>query len=151
MLLIGAGAVTTALGDVVDTFVIALVVVLNSAIGVFQEGRAERSLAALEAMSAPRATVVRDGVVVVVAASELVPGDVVHLRGGDIVPADIRLLEAFDLQIDEAASTGESLPVSRSVDEPALSGTVVTRGRATGVVSATGMRKQSRPDCGARR
>ena len=92
MLLIGAGAVTTALGDVVDTFVIALVVVLNSAIGVVQEGRAERSLAALEAMSAPRATVTRDGAVWCVAASELVPGDIVHLRGGDIVPADIRLL-----------------------------------------------------------
>ncbi|MFC5286730.1 cation-translocating P-type ATPase [Actinokineospora guangxiensis] len=137
LLLIAAIAVSSALGDLTDTAVIAAVIVLNTAVGVAQELRAERALAALRSMSAPTARVLRDGVVRRRPAGEVVPGDVVLLEAGDIVPADADLLTHHLLQVDEAALTGESVPVDKDGGE-VRAGTVVTRGRASGLVTRTG-------------
>ncbi|MGH8869838.1 MAG: cation-translocating P-type ATPase [Actinomycetes bacterium] len=138
MLLLAAGVVTAVVGDVTDTAVIAVVVVLNTTIGVVQEVRAGRAIAELNRLAAPRARVTRDGVLATLAAGELVPGDVVHLDAGDIVPADGTVLEAHRLQLDESATTGESVPVEHEVGSEVLSGTVVTRGRAVVTVTRTG-------------
>ena len=152
LLLLGAAAVTVALRDVVDTVVIGLVVVLNTTVGVVQEIRAERTVRALRRMSAPTARVIRDRSHLVIPAAELVPGDLVQLDAGDIVPADARLLEATALQVDESALTGEAVPVEKDAHaemggglDPRESvglvhaGTVVTKGRARAFVTATGM------------
>jgi P-type Ca2+ transporter type 2C len=145
LLLLAAAALTVVLRDVADLIVISLVVVLNTAVGVTQEVRAEHALSALRNLSAPTARVVRDGVLRLRPAIDLVPGDQVMLEPGDIVPADLRLLRANRLQVDESALTGESVPVERYVgaEEQAAqvrSGTVVTDGRATGIVTGTGVR-----------
>ena len=139
LLLLGAAALAVALGDLTDTAVIVAVVVLNTAVGVLQELRAERALAALRGLSAPTARVVRDGSQTIRPAAEIVPGDRLLLEAGDIVPADATIERAYHLQVDEAALTGESVPVDK--DQPAAevyAGTVVTRGRATAVVTRTG-------------
>ncbi|MCK6574280.1 HAD-IC family P-type ATPase [Myxococcota bacterium] len=150
-LLFGAAALALAFGHAVDAGVITVVVLLNAVIGAFQEGRAERSLAALRRLSQLTARVVRDGVEVAVEARMLVPGDVIVLQAGDAVPADARLLEGAALQLAEAALTGESQPVPKSL--PALdegtpladrhnmvhAGTHVAAGRARAVVVATGL------------
>lgn len=138
LLLCIAFVVVLLLGDVSDAVIIALVVVLNSAIGVIQEVRAENAISALDRMAAPRARVRRDGNVHEIAAAELVVDDVVRLEAGDVVPADLVLDEAVDLEVDEAAMTGESVPVPRTVGDVAMSGTTVTRGRGFGVVVRTG-------------
>lgn len=138
LLLCVAFVVVLLLGDVSDAVIIALVVVLNSAIGVIQEVRAENAISALDRMAAPRARVRRDGNVHEIAAADLVVNDVVRLEAGDVVPADLVLDEAVDLEVDEAAMTGESVPVPRTVGDVAMSGTTVTRGRGLGVVVRTG-------------
>jgi P-type Ca2+ transporter type 2C len=138
LLLLAAGAVTAAVGDVTDTAVIAVVIILNTTIGVVQELRAERAITALRRMAAPAAKVRRDGAVTSIATAELVPGDSVLLDAGDIVPADGTLYEVHQLQLDESAMTGESLPVEKAVADELQSGTVVTRGRAELVVTRTG-------------
>ncbi len=151
LLLLGAAAITVALHDVVDTVVIGLVVVLNTAVGVVQEIRAERTVRALRRLAAPTARVIRDGSHLVIPAAELVPGDLVQLDAGDIVPADARLLEATALQVDESALTGEAVPVEKDAQaEPGgaqrpredvgvvYAGTVVTKGRARALVTSTG-------------
>jgi Ca2+-transporting ATPase len=138
VLLLAAVAVTTALGDWPDTIVIALVVVVNTTIGVAQEVRADRAIAALDRLAAPTARVVRDGVDVVIPAAEVVRGDLVHLEAGDIVPADLTLTAAHRVQVDEAALTGESVPVAKSAGDEASAGTVAVTGRATGIVIRTG-------------
>jgi P-type Ca2+ transporter type 2C len=138
LLLLGACAVTIILRDATDTAVILAVVVLNSALGVVQERRAERALVALDNLAAPTARVVRDDASVVVPAAIVVPGDVVHLDAGDIVPADTRVLESHRLQVNEAALTGESIPVERVEDDELSSGTVITRGRGVALVIRTG-------------
>lgn len=99
-----------------DAIIILAIVVINAIIGVAQEAKAEKSLEALERMSAPHAKVVRDGNVVVIEARELVVGDVVEIETGDSVPADLRLTEAVNLKIGEAALTGESLPVEKTTE-----------------------------------
>ncbi|SCL34006.1 Ca2+-transporting ATPase [Micromonospora nigra] len=137
-LLLAAAVVTTALRDYPDTAVIVLVVLVNTAIGVVQEVRADRAIAALDQLAAPTARVVRDGQDVVLPAAELVRGDLVRVEAGDVVPADLRLTEASRLHLDESALTGESVPVGRGADEEASAGTVVTTGRATGTVVRTG-------------
>ena len=150
-LLIGAAIISGWLGDLTDTVAIVVIVVLNATVGVVQEYRAQRAVAALRRMSAPTARVLRDGAIIRVPARELVPGDIVHVEAGDVVPADMRLITATDLGVDESTLTGESVPVSKSVDvvdvhAPALGerlnmaykSTLVTRGRASGVVIATG-------------
>jgi len=152
LVLLAAAVVSGVIGDVEDTVVIAVILVLNAAIGFFQEYRAENALAALKAMAAPTALARRDGELATVAAADLVTGDVVALEAGAVVPADLRLLEAARLGVNESALTGESVPVEKSVaaldrDTQALgdrrnmaySGTIVTGGRGTGVVVATGM------------
>jgi Ca2+-transporting ATPase len=137
-----------------EAIAIFAVVLLNATMGYIQESRAEAAVAALRAMSAADAHVVRDGERRTVPASEIVPGDVIHIEEGDTVPADARLIEATALQTAEASLTGESLPVSKDaepIDEDAVigdrhnmvfSGTSATYGRATAIVTATGMRTE---------
>jgi magnesium-transporting ATPase (P-type) len=150
-ILLIAAAVTLLVGDLVDTAVIAAVLLINASIGFTQELRARKAMESLAALSAPHALVVRDSESVEIEAERLVPGDVVRLASGDRAPADVRLVEARELDVDESALTGESSPVRKTteaLDEPALvagdrtnmayAGTSVTRGRGTGIVVATG-------------
>jgi Ca2+-transporting ATPase len=137
-LLLAAGAVTAALSDITDTLVIALVVVVNTAIGVSQEVRADRAIAALDRLAAPTARVVRDGMDMTIAAADLVRGDLIRLEAGDIIPADVEIREPVRLRIDESALTGESVTVSRKSGEQGYAGTVVVTGRTAGVVVRTG-------------
>jgi P-type Ca2+ transporter type 2C len=152
LVLIGAAVVSGFIGELADTIVILAIVIANAIIGFVQEYRADRAMAALKEMAAPVATVLRQGEAAKVAASLLVPGDVVLLDAGSIVPADMRLIEAAQLKVEEAALTGESVPVDklaavlRQQDLPladrtnmAFKGTVVSYGRGAGVVVATGM------------
>ncbi|MEW6331171.1 MAG: HAD-IC family P-type ATPase, partial [Pseudomonadota bacterium] len=123
LVLIAAAIVSGLIGDVTDTLVIVAIVVLNAVIGFVQEYRAERAIAALKQMAALTAHVVRGGHSQMVPAAELVPGDVVRIEAGNAVPADLRLLEAVQLKIEEAALTGESQPVEkieRALHEPEL-------------------------------
>lgn len=138
LLLLGALVVVLILGDVPDAVIIAAVVVLNTTIGVVQEVRAENAISALEQVSAPRARVRRDGRWEELSSRLVVVGDVVRLEAGDVVPADLRLVEAVALDVDEASMTGESLPVARADGDELLSGTVITHGRGRGVVVRTG-------------
>jgi cation-transporting ATPase F len=147
--LLVAAAVTYAIGEPVDASVILGVVLANAAIGFVQEARAERALDALAAMVTVDARVIRDGTQHRVPARDLVPGDIVRLAAGDKVSADVRLLSVHDLHVDESALTGESVPVGKrqavlSSDtvlsdraNMAFSGTLVTAGRATGIVVTT--------------
>jgi len=147
--LLAAALVTALLGDHVDAIVIMAVVLLNAFVGFVQESRAEQALAALVAMTRTVATVIRDGRRHRVPSTEIVTGDLVALEAGDKVPADLRLVEAADLRLDESALTGESTPVSKDPApvgeveladrrDMAYSGTFVTGGRGTGVVVAVG-------------
>jgi magnesium-transporting ATPase (P-type) len=150
LVLIAAAAVSALLGEIVDAAVIVGVVVINAAIGFIQEGKAEQALNAIRRMLSLNATVVRDGKRLTIPAEELVPGDLVRLASGDRVPADLRLIAARNLQIEESALTGESVPVQKSVEPVAAdaalgdrspsawSGTLVTMGQGTGVVVGTG-------------
>ena len=138
LLLLAAGLVTTAVGDVTDTAIIAIVVVLNTSIGVVQEVRAEHAISALGRLAAPAAKVVRDRRVTSLPAAQVVPGDLAVLDAGDVVPADGVLTEAHQLQVDESAMTGESVPVERVGGDEVQAGTVVTRGRARVTVTRTG-------------
>ena len=155
ILLIVAAAISALLGETVDAIAIVTIVVLNTVMGVVQEGKAQQELAALKKMASPEAQVMRDGHRVSVPARELVPGDIVFLETGNFVPADVRLLEAVNLKIEEAALTGESVPVEKNAlsvldsdaslgdrRNTAFSGTVVTYGRGSGVVVSTGMHTQ---------
>jgi Ca2+-transporting ATPase len=152
LVLLGAAVVSVLIRHWGDAGVIAAILLLNAVIGFFQEYRADKALAALKSMAAPTAVALRDGGATQLPASELVPGDVVLMEAGRIVPADLRLLEAARLRADEAALTGESVPVdkiSAALEGEDLAvgdrrnllhkGTFVTHGRATGVVVATGM------------
>ncbi|MFI7602386.1 cation-translocating P-type ATPase [Actinoplanes sp. NPDC049681] len=137
-LLLVAAVITSLLGDLADTAVIVLVVTVNTLIGVVQEVRADAAIAALDRLAAPTARVVRDGRDMILPAADLVRDDLVRLEAGDVVPADVRLTEAQRATFDESALTGESVPVSRVVDDEAASGTVLTTGRAAGIVVRTG-------------
>ena len=149
--LLAAAIVAGLLGEFIDMWVIIGVVLATVAIGFIQEGKAEASLEALKKMLVVECTVLRDGETKTIAARELVPGDAVLLEGGDRVPADLRLFSVKNLSIDEAALTGESIPVLKDIEpvvRPNLSpgqqsgmcfnGTFITRGRGQGVVVATG-------------
>lgn len=107
-LLLAAAVVTALTGDLSDTVVIAIVVALNTCVGVVQEVRAERAVTALQSMSAPQASVLRDGVQETVATTDVVPGDVLLLQSGDVVGADGDVQDSHQLQADEAPLTGES-------------------------------------------
>jgi Ca2+-transporting ATPase len=140
--LLAAAALTAVTGDLTDAAVIGLVVFVNTTVGVAQELRADRAVAALSALTAPKARVRREGAEREVAAPDIVPGDVLVLSEGDIVPADATLLEAHALLVDEAALTGESVPVGKVADvsehAKLSAGTVVAKGRAVALVTATG-------------
>ncbi len=139
-------------GEFFEPILILLIVILNAVLGVLQESKAEKALDALQNMSAPHARVLRDGKEQVIAAMELVPGDIIKLEAGDFVPADARLVESFNLKSEESALTGESLPSEKDaaaeIGEKAglgdrknmvYSGCSVTYGRGVAVVTATGM------------
>lgn len=150
LVLLAAAVLTIAIGDITDTIVILLVVVVNAAVGVTQERRAIHAVAALRQLSAPSARVLRDGVGARVPTRDLVPGDVLLLVTGDVVGADARLVAARELQVDEALLTGESLPSDRvpgvlAADVPLAdrtnmvhAGTLVAHGTGQAVVVATG-------------
>ncbi len=153
-LLLAACALSGALGEVADAIAIGAIVIINAFVGFFQEYRAERAILALRSMTAPRARVIRNAHVEIIAAADVVPGDVLVLEAGDIVAADARLLEANVLSTMEAALTGESTPVTKDVrasapDAPLAErrdcvflGTTVATGTALAEVTATGMRTE---------
>ena len=154
-ILVVAAIVAGALGEWADTAAIVAIVLFNGLIGFLQEGRAQRALGALRRLSAPNARVVRGGQPLVVPAREIVVGDLIALEAGDHVPADARLVEARGLAAQEAALTGESLPVVKDAVSPlptelplgdratlVHAGTVVASGRGTALVVGTGMRTQ---------
>jgi Ca2+-transporting ATPase len=155
ILLIAAAVISGLLGEWIDAAAILLIVVLNAVMGVIQESRAEEALAALKKMASPEARILRDGKRITIPASQLVPGDIVSLEAGNFIPADLRLLEAVNLRVEEAALTGESLPVQKNamtilngevplgdMTNCAFMGTLVNYGRGTGVVTSTGMSTQ---------
>lgn len=155
IMLIVAAVISAVLGEGIEAAAIMAIVILNAALGVIQERRAEQALAALRKLAAPEAHIIRDGSRQVIPSHLLVPGDLVLLEAGNYVPADVRLLEAVNLRIDEAALTGESVPVQKDAsarleaDIPlgdrkntAFMGTMSTYGRGKGIVVATGMRTQ---------
>ncbi len=152
IVLIAAAIVSGIIGELSDTIAIIVIVVLNAIIGFIQEYRAEKAMAALKKMAAPSATVIRDGKPLDIPASELVPGDIIILEAGKIVPADMRLIECAQLKVEEAALTGESVPVEKHIEvlkdeaiplgdrkNMAYKGTVISYGRGKGVVVATGL------------
>ncbi|MDO9507791.1 MAG: HAD-IC family P-type ATPase [Thermovirgaceae bacterium] len=150
-LLGGASAISLLMGETLDATAILIVIMLNAVIGFTTEFRAEKALLALRAMISPNAVTLREGKVRTVSASFIVPGDIILLEAGDVVPADSRVFEQFNLAVDEAALTGESLPVDKSVSplppkteladrkNCLFSGTAIVRGSGRAVVFATGM------------
>ena len=152
LVLLAAAAISAFLGEVIDSAVILFIVILNAVIGVIQQKKAEKSLNALKELSAPVAKVIRDGKEISVPAKELVPGDLVLMEAGDVVPADVRLVMTANFKVQEAALTGESLPVDKDATaileekaplgdriNMAFSSSVVTYGRGSGIVVETGM------------
>lgn len=155
LILMGAAAFSAVLREWTEAVVIFAIVFVNAGIGMVQEKKAQRSLEALRNMSAPTARVLRQGEERMIPARELVVGDVVMLRDGDMVPADLRLIESANLKIQEASLTGESVPAEKEADAKlpedcplgdrsnmAYASAIVTYGRAVGVVVATGMRTE---------
>lgn len=151
ILLIVASIISAFTGDKIEAIIIIAIVIINAIMSIYQEGQAEDSVAALQKMSSPEATVVRDGKRGKVKAEELVPGDIVILETGDIIPADIRLLDSRNLQIDESSLTGESVAVEKDAQavydtevgigdrsNSAFSSSIVTYGHGEGVITATG-------------
>jgi Ca2+-transporting ATPase len=150
--LLGAAVITFAIGEYVDSIIILIVVMLNSVIGVIQENKAEKAIEALQQMTTPHALIRRGGEVKEILSEELVPGDIVLLDAGRYIPADLRLLVTANLQIEESALTGESVPADKNANDlhaaatpigdksnMAFMSTVVTYGRGEGIVVATAM------------
>lgn len=151
--LLGAALITIVIGEYVDAIIILLVVIINAVIGVVQEYKAEKAIEALQQMTTPKALVRRDGEVKEVSSEEIVPGDIVIIDAGRYIPADIRLIDSANLQIEESALTGESVPADKDAialhEDPktpigdksnmAFMSTLATYGRGEGVVVATAM------------
>ena len=155
IILIVAAVVTVLLGEYIDASAITVIILLNAALGVIQESKAEQAIAALKRMAAPRAQVIRDGRQTSIPGRELVVGDIVLLEAGNYVPADMRLVESANLKVEEASLTGESLPVEKNAKvllgkeiplgdrkNTAFMSTLITYGRGRGVVTGTGMDTQ---------
>ncbi len=155
LILIGAAIVSGVIGEPADALAIVVIVLLNGAIGFIQEYRAERAIAALKQLAAQSARVKRGGETIVIPAVRLVPGDVVSIESGDVLPADLRLVDAAKFKVDESALTGESVPVEKRTNRltgedlslgdrlnMGYKGTLATYGRGTGLVVATGMRTE---------
>ena len=158
LVLLGAAGLSLAASggeEWLDAAIILVIVAVNSVISIFQEDRAQHALEELRRLSAPQATVLRGGRPVKLPAAQLVPGDAILLEAGDLVPADARILECSRLQADESAMTGESIPVEKAPAEAlaegaplgdwtnmVISGTLITAGRGTALVCATGMDTQ---------
>jgi Ca2+-transporting ATPase len=155
LILLGATAISFFLGHGVESIVIAVIVLFAVVLGFVQEYRAERAIDALRQMAAPMATVLRDGEEIKIPAREVVPGDVVMIHTGDRIPADGRLIETINLQIEEAALTGESVPVEKHTDplptqdlpvgdrkNMVYAGTAATYGRGRALIVATGMQTE---------
>ena len=155
IILIISTVIAAILGEWLDAGVIMAILVLNAIMGVVQEGRAEKALAMLRKMAVPFTTVIRNGAIQKVSSALLVPGDIILLQAGDLVPADLRLTESINLKIDESALTGESVPVEKNAGgilegevvigdqvNMAFLGTVITYGRGSGVVTSTGMKTE---------
>jgi len=160
LILLISALVSFILGEVSDAMVIAIILILNATLGVVQEYKAEKSLAALKKMTTPNALVIRDGKQARIEATQLVPGDIVLLESGDHIPADLRLSMVTNLKIQEAVLTGESVPVEKTAeiidkdnistgdqdtgdqDNMAFMGTAVISGRGRGIVVATGMKTE---------
>jgi Ca2+-transporting ATPase len=154
LVLLAATLISGLLGEYIDAIAIIAIVIVNGFLGFFQERKAEKSLQALKELSAPQVTVLRDGNWIKIPSKELVPGDIIKFASGDRIGADVRLIEAKSLEIEESALTGESLPVQKHTDplnpndnlgigdleNMAFMGTMVTRGSGVGVVCATGMK-----------
>lgn len=153
--LLVAALVSFLLHEISDAVIIGVVVLVNAVVGVIQEGKAQKALESLKKLTSPRAVVRRDSVVREIAAAELVVGDVVILETGSQVPADLRLVQAWSLKIEESALTGESVPVEKTSEKPevektavgerkneAFMSTLVTAGRGEGIVTATGMQSE---------
>jgi Ca2+-transporting ATPase len=154
-ILVLAALISAYMGEEIEAMVIVAIVILNAVIGFFQETKAENAIEALGSMSAPSARVIRDGAQQQISAAELVPGDVIDVEAGDFVPADVRLIESYQLRTQEASLTGESTPVDKSANhdlpaDTALAersnmlylGTNVLAGKALGIVCATGLGTQ---------
>lgn len=153
--LIVAAVISAALGDLKDAIAIGVIVLLNGILGFSQEYRAEQAMAALKKMAVPHSRVRREGETSEISSSDLVPGDILYLEAGNLIPADCRVLESVHLQVQEAALTGESEPIRKitePLDTPELSlgdrrnmvyrGTFVSAGRGTAVVTGTGMKTE---------
>ena len=152
LVLIAAAVISGILGDVTDTVIIFAIIVINAVVGFIQEYRAEKAMEALKQMAATNARILREGKAIDIPASDLVPGDVVMLEAGNIIPADIRFFETYQIKVDESALTGESHNVEKTPDElpegdyplgdrinMGFKGTFITNGRALAYVAATGM------------
>lgn len=155
VVLLIAAILSGLLGDIHDTFIILAIVILNASAGFIQEYRSEKAIEALQRMASQHAVVLRDGIRITINGTELVPGDVINLEAGNIVPADIRLTAVHRLKVVEASLTGESVAVEKNSEalkeedaalgdriNMAYKGTVADYGRATGVVVATGMKTE---------
>lgn len=154
LILLAASLISAVAGEAVDSLVILAIVILNAALGVFQESKAEKAMEALKKMSAPTSKVIRAGVLQVIPSRDLVPGDIVLLEAGDYIPADLRIIESFNLKAEEASLTGESVPSEKNstvIETDAALGdrhnmgfmsTVVTYGRGKGLVVGTGMKTE---------
>lgn len=154
--LLGAAIISLVLGERNEAILIIVIVVLNATLGIIQENKAEKSLEAIKKMSSPHAKVLRENKVMDILASEIVVGDIVLIEAGDLVPADIRLIELHSLKVDESALTGESIPVEKSlsvinednkialgdITNCVFMGSAVTYGRAKGIVIETGMKTE---------
>ena len=155
IILMIAAVISIFLGEALEGIIILAIVVLNTFLGVYQENKASNALKALKEMASPHAKVLRGGQIMEVPSSDVVPGDIAILEAGDYVPADLRLIEAVNLKIDEAALTGESVPVEKEAgavlaEDASLGdrvncgymGTVITYGRGRGIITGTGMQTQ---------
>ena len=155
IILMIAAVISVILGETLEGVIIIAIVILNTFLGVYQENKASNALKALKEMSSPHAKVLRHGQIVEVASADVVPGDVTIMEAGDYIPADLRLIEVVNLKVDEAALTGESVPVEKDANvvlaedatlgdriNCAYMGTVVTYGRGKGIITDIGMKTQ---------